>query len=44
VVVTTEGAEPDRRRALALGASSYLVKPVMADQVVSAVKALLQSR
>lgn len=42
VVVTTEGAEPDRRRALALGANSYLVKPVMAEQVVSAVKALLR--
>jgi two-component system chemotaxis response regulator CheY len=42
VVVTTEGAEADRRRAIALGASSYLVKPVMAEQVVSAVRALLR--
>ena len=42
VVVTTEGAEADRRRALGLGADAYLVKPVMADQVVSAVKALLK--
>lgn len=41
VVVTTEGAEADRRRALALGASDYLVKPVQAQQVVAAVRALL---
>jgi len=42
VVITTEGAEADRRRAMALGASHYLVKPVQAPQVVEAVKALLR--
>ena len=42
VVVTTEGAEADRRRALALGASTYLVKPVQAPQVVDAVRILLR--
>jgi two-component system chemotaxis response regulator CheY len=42
VVVTTEGAEADRRRAMGLGADSYLVKPVMAEQVLGAVKALLR--
>lgn len=42
VVVTTEGAEADRRRAMGLGADSYLVKPVMAEQVVGAVRALLR--
>lgn len=42
VVVTTEGAEADRRRAMGLGADSYLVKPVMAEQVLAAVKALLR--
>ena len=41
VVVTTEGAEADRRRALGLGADDYLVKPVLADQVVEAVRRLL---
>jgi two-component system chemotaxis response regulator CheY len=41
VVVTTEGAEADRRRALALGASAYLVKPVRADEVVETVRGLL---
>lgn len=42
VVITTEGAEADRRRALALGASTYLVKPVQAPQVVDAVRTLLR--
>lgn len=42
VVITTEGAEADRRRAMSLGASAYLVKPVQATQVVEAVKGLLR--
>jgi two-component system chemotaxis response regulator CheY len=42
VVITTEGAEADRRRAMNLGASAYLVKPVQATQVVDTVKALLR--
>ncbi len=42
VVITTEGAEADRKRALNLGASAYLVKPVQASQVVETVRALLR--
>lgn len=42
VVITTEGAEADRRRALGLGASAYLVKPVQAAQVVECVRNLLR--
>ena len=42
IVITTEGAEADRVRAMALGASKYLVKPVQSQQVVEAVRALLQ--
>jgi two-component system, chemotaxis family, chemotaxis protein CheY len=42
VIITTEGAEADRKRAMALGASSYLVKPVQAPQVVEAVRGLLR--
>lgn len=42
VVITTEGAEADRRRAMSLGASAYLVKPVQATQVVEVVKGLLR--
>lgn len=42
VVITTEGAEADRKRAMSLGASTYLVKPVQANQVVEAVRSLLR--
>jgi two-component system chemotaxis response regulator CheY len=42
VVITTESAEADRKRAMSLGASAYLVKPVQAQQVVETVKALLR--
>lgn len=42
IVITTEGAEADRNRAMALGASKYLVKPVQSQQVVDAVRELLQ--
>jgi two-component system, chemotaxis family, chemotaxis protein CheY len=42
VVITTEGAEADRRRAMSLGASAYLVKPVQAAQVVECVRTLLR--
>jgi two-component system chemotaxis response regulator CheY len=41
VVITTEGAEADRTRAMALGASAYLTKPVQSQQVVEAVRRLL---
>lgn len=42
VVITTESAEADRSRAMALGASAYLVKPVQAQQVIDTVKGLLE--
>ncbi len=41
VVITTEGAEADRGRAMALGANAYLVKPVQSQQVADAVRRLL---
>jgi two-component system chemotaxis response regulator CheY len=41
VVITTEGAVADRERAMALGASAYLVKPVQAKVVLETVKGLL---
>ena len=42
VGITTEGAEEDRERALALGANEYLTKPIQANQVLSVAKALLK--
>lgn len=44
VVITTEGAEADRRRAMGLGADAYLVKPVEGEAVVEAVARLVARR
>jgi two-component system chemotaxis response regulator CheY len=41
VVITTESSEEDRERAMALGASAYLVKPIQARDVLDTVKGLL---
>jgi two-component system chemotaxis response regulator CheY len=43
VVITTEGAEEDRERALALGADAYLTKPILANEVMSVVQDLLKA-
>ncbi len=42
VIITTEGAEEDRQRALALGANAYITKPIQAPQVIAKVKELLR--
>ena len=42
VVITTESAEADRERAMTLGASAYLIKPVQAKLVLDTVKQLLK--
>jgi two-component system chemotaxis response regulator CheY len=42
IVVTTEGSQEDRQRALALGANAYITKPIQGPQVVAKVKELLQ--
>jgi two-component system, chemotaxis family, chemotaxis protein CheY len=42
VVVTTESAEEDRQKAMNLGASAYLVKPVQAREIVDTVRQLLR--
>lgn len=41
VMVTTEGAEEDRDRAMALGATEYITKPVQAGNVVEIASRLL---
>jgi len=41
IIITTEGAQEDRQRALALGASAYITKPIQAPQVIAKVKDLL---
>ncbi len=42
VIITTEGANEDRQRALQLGANAYITKPIQAPQVIATVKELLQ--
>jgi two-component system chemotaxis response regulator CheY len=44
IIITTEGAEEDRQRALALGASSYITKPIQAPQVIELVRETLGLR
>jgi two-component system chemotaxis response regulator CheY len=41
VVITTEGAESDRARAIQLGANAYISKPVQAAHVCNTTKMLL---
>jgi two-component system chemotaxis response regulator CheY len=41
VVITTEASDADRERAMRLGASAYLVKPVQAQTVRDTVQRLL---
>lgn len=41
VIITTEGAQEDRERALALGATNYLTKPIQAPEVISLVREIL---
>jgi two-component system chemotaxis response regulator CheY len=42
VVITTEGAEEDRERALKLGANEYLTKPIQANKVLSIARGLMK--
>ena len=42
VVITTEGSQEDRQRALQLGANAYITKPIQAPQVIATVKELLK--
>ena len=42
VIITTEGAQEDRQRALALGANAYITKPIQAPQVIAKVRELLK--
>ena len=42
VVITTEGAQEDRERALALGANDYITKPIQPNRILDVAKALLK--
>ena len=42
VVITTEGANEDRERAMSLGANEYLTKPIQANRVLAVARGLLK--
>ena len=42
VVITTEGAQEDRERALALGANDYITKPIQPNRILDVAKAMLK--
>ncbi|OLD63295.1 MAG: two-component system response regulator [Acidobacteria bacterium 13_1_40CM_2_68_5] len=43
IIVTTEGAEEDRKRGLALGADAYIPKPVQPSELLKKVASLLET-
>ena len=41
IIITTEGAQEDKDRAMALGANTYVTKPISGSQVLETVKTYL---
>jgi two-component system chemotaxis response regulator CheY len=44
VIITTEGAEEDRERGLALGANAYIAKPIQSSHLIRTISELLDAR
>ncbi len=44
IVITTEGAQLDRERAIALGANEYITKPIQTARIIEVVRQLLASK
>lgn len=42
IMITTEGAEEDRKRALSLGANAYLTKPIQTQELLKLVNQYLK--
>jgi len=41
VIITTEGAQEDRDRALALGANDYITKPIQPNRILDVTRSIL---
>ena len=41
IIITTEGAEEDRHRGLALGANAYIVKPIQSSHLLKTINDVL---
>lgn len=44
VIITTEGADEDRQRGLALGANAYIAKPIQSAQLLKVISELLDPK
>ena len=44
IMVTTEGAEEDRKRAIAIGANAYLPKPIQTQELLKLVTTFLSDK
>lgn len=42
IIITTEGAQEDRKRAMALGANAYLTKPIQTQELIKTVSGFFQ--
>ncbi|NOX21322.1 MAG: response regulator [Nitrospirae bacterium] len=43
IIITTEGAEEDRKKAMAIGANAYLAKPIQTQELIRLVKKYLEA-
>jgi two-component system, chemotaxis family, chemotaxis protein CheY len=41
IIITTEGAEEDRERGMALGANAYIAKPIQSSHLIKTISELL---
>ena len=44
IIITTEGAEEDRERGLALGANAYISKPIQSSHLIKTISELLTAQ
>lgn len=44
IIITTEGAEEDRKRGLSLGANAYIAKPIQTADLLNVVNQILTSK
>jgi two-component system chemotaxis response regulator CheY len=44
IIITTEGAEEDRKRGMALGANAYIPKPIQTANLLGVVNGILGNR
>lgn len=44
IIITTEGADEDRKRGLALGANSYIAKPIQTQDLLNIVNQILSGK